>query len=95
MPAAEPTRKFAHQMAVECGEIIEVEDEDGGEEEEEVSIGEMIRHCQQLEGLCNEYSAVESSLDLSQQLCRFRGYLRRTELKNAKQVTLDELWGSL
>jgi hypothetical protein len=58
-------------MAVEHGEIIEVEDKDGGEEEEEVSIGETIQHYQQLEGLCNKYGAVENSLDLSQQLCCF------------------------
>jgi hypothetical protein len=64
---AEIVAEVHHQMAVEHGEIIEVdsEDEDGGEEEEEVSIGEMIRHCQQLEGLCIKYGAVESSLDLS------------------------------
>jgi hypothetical protein len=83
-----------HQMAVESGEVIEVDSDSEAEDEGEADVGkaEMIRLCQQLEGLCIKYGATDSSLDLSRQLRRFRAYLRQEELKNASQKTLDVFW---
>jgi hypothetical protein len=44
---AEIVAKVHHQMAVEHGEVVEVDsdDEDGGEGEEGVSIAETIQYC--------------------------------------------------
>ena len=70
------------QMAIESVEVeSDSEDEDG---EVEVSNQEMIRLCQQLEGLCIKHSDENSSLALSHQLQHFRVHLSQQELMQGR-----------
>ncbi|KIJ04375.1 hypothetical protein PAXINDRAFT_122841 [Paxillus involutus ATCC 200175] len=84
-----------HQLAVECGEVIEIDSDSDDEDDEPVPIpsrSELILICEKLEMACITYSDAGTSLELSRQLRQFRGALRCEELQNAKQVTLQSLW---
>lgn len=81
-----------HEIAVENGDIIEVESEDEGEVEEgngdEPTHDEAMKICQKLEAFCIK-SGAECSLELSRELRRFWGYLNREIQSSLKQVSLD------
>jgi hypothetical protein len=55
---------------------------------------EAIHACQQLEDYCLEEGG-EHVLELLHNLCCFRAQLRREDLENAKQTTLEDVWGRL
>ena len=83
-----------YEMAVKKGEIIEIEeDKPGDEPEEQVGIGEMMRLCEQVKLFSLRYGDPEVSLDLSQRLRRFRIHLRKKEMENVKQTTLERWFG--
>jgi len=66
--------KVKYDMAIERGEMIEVdsESEDEGEEaEDKLTILEVSRLCEQLEDLCLHYGEPDTSLDLNYQLQQF------------------------
>ena len=54
-----------------------------------MSVLEMCSLCLKLEKVSLN-SKSESSLDLAQNLRHFQAYLRQTEVRNAKQITLDK-----
>ena len=97
---AEIVVEVKHQMAVEQGEIINVDkdedEEDEGDLEDDkdlpVSTAEILRMCEQVEQLCFEHGAGESSLELPKHLWCFRAHLLHAELQNAKQTTLDRFY---
>jgi len=99
---AEIVAEVKHQMAIERGEIVEADnddDDDGDEKTDDdtdlpVSTAEIMRLCEQVERLCFKHGAGESSLELPKHLRRFRAHLRHTELKNAKQTSLDSFFMS-
>jgi DDE superfamily endonuclease len=90
---ADIVTQVLHEQAVERGEIVEVasdsEDDEGSGPG--LSNDVMMDLCRQLEVCCLDTDA-GCSLELSRNLRRFRAHLRQSELKNAKQVTLDSLW---
>jgi hypothetical protein len=50
--------------------------------------------CEKLEAACMARAGADSSLDLIHELRAFRATLRRKELHNAKQATLDKFWNT-
>jgi len=76
-----------HEIAVENGDVIEVESKDEGEVEEGNG-DEAMKICQKLEAFCIK-SGAECSLELSRELRHFRGYLNREIQSSLKQVSLD------
>jgi hypothetical protein len=95
----EIVEQVQHQIAVDNGEVMVVDSESDGDNEVEsepkLSTAEIMTMCQQLEGVCREkMGGSDCVYHLSQNLRRFRGYLRREELKNAKQMTLDQFFSS-
>ncbi|KIJ49862.1 hypothetical protein M422DRAFT_246227 [Sphaerobolus stellatus SS14] len=87
----EITEKVKYDLAVERGEIIEVEDDSEEEEdaEEIMSIKEVKRLCEIIEQECVRYALPEVGLELAGHLRRFWGHLQRVEDENARQTTLD------
>ena len=81
------------------GEVVEA-DESGGDDEHEglgddspvQSCSDLISLCRQLAQSCLQYGDPQSSLDLSNQLLKFRGVLLREELLNSTQTTLDRFF---
>lgn len=69
------------------------DDEDEGDQPK-LCTAELIPLCEKLEAACIARAAADSSLDLIHGLRAFRATLRREELQNAKQATLDKFWNS-
>lgn len=81
------------ETAMANGEAVEVEDSDSddecdGESAPTLSRRDLISLCQQLALNCMQYGDPQASLDLSDQLLKFRATLQREELLNSKQSTL-------
>jgi len=86
--------EIKHRQAIRSGEIVEVEsdDEDTGDDKLKLSTMELIGLFEQLEAACIARVNADSSFDIIHKLRRFRGVLRREEVQNAKQATLDTFW---
>ncbi|KAG1764954.1 hypothetical protein EDD22DRAFT_951411 [Suillus occidentalis] len=86
------------QMAIERGDIIEV-DSDSEEHEEdekttpEYTFTEVIALSQQLEEACLQFGELGASFDLLKWLQAFRACVRREEIRGAKQRTIDSFFG--
>ncbi|KAG1731309.1 hypothetical protein EDD22DRAFT_852902 [Suillus occidentalis] len=86
------------QMAIERGDIIEV-DSDSEEHEEdekttlEYTFTEVIALSQQLEEACLQFGELGASFDLLKRLRAFRACVRREEIRGAKQRTIDSFFG--
>ena len=92
---AEIIAHVKHLIAVANGEIIDVDDsEEEGESDPSagLTLSDVTQMCEKLEGACWRFGYSETGLALPQELRRFRGFLRRMEMKNAKQTTLDSFW---
>jgi hypothetical protein len=86
-----------HQMAVEWGDIMEVDSDDEELTQSRaapIPCSEIIQICKKLETICISESNADTSLDLTRLLRKFRGELRQKKLANAKQMTLDGFWKS-
>ena len=83
-----------HQMAVEHGNIVEInsEDEEDIQPMTPISCSEIIQLCEKLEMACLTQIDVDTLLELTRQLRRFRGVMRHKELQNMKQTTLNSYW---
>lgn len=59
-----------------------------------IALTDAIAMCEKLEKACITlgYADGDVGLTLPQELRHFRGYLRQRESRNAKQITLTELW---
>ncbi|KIJ39132.1 hypothetical protein M422DRAFT_258011 [Sphaerobolus stellatus SS14] len=86
----EIVERVKYDIAVEKGEIIEIESDKSDEEEEQgLTAFEISKMCQEMESLCLRHAPPDLSHDLAQHLRQFRIHLRREMTKNAKQTTLD------
>ncbi|KAG0694591.1 hypothetical protein DFH29DRAFT_959498 [Suillus ampliporus] len=83
-----------HEIAVANGEVIEVDSDEDDDDEVDPSITrkDILDLCQQLEVGCMQYGDPQFSLDLSSQLRKFRANLRREELLNARQTSLERFF---
>lgn len=83
-----------HEIAVANGEVIKVDSDDDDDDEADPSITRqnILDLCQQLEVGCMQYGDPQFSLDLSSQLRKFRANLRREELLNARQTSLEQFF---
>ena len=71
---------------------IESDDDDTQPHAAPVPRSEILQMCEKLEMACMSESDANTSLELTRLLRKFRGELRRKELLNAKQTTLDGYW---
>ena len=82
-----------HEIAVQKGEVIEIEEEDTDDEEDDnfrnVSCSDTIKLCDQLEKISLKYGNSSTSLELNKQLCQFRVFLRCEDLLKSTQSTLN------
>jgi hypothetical protein len=81
-----------HEIQVQKGEVIEVDDDDSDEEGDldiNVSRRDTIDLVTKLERLSIKFGG-NSTLDLTRQLRKFRGFLHHEELLHAKQSSLEE-----
>ena len=81
-----------HEIRVQKGEIVEVDDDEDDDNDDldiEVSWRDTIDLVTKLERLSIKYGG-SSTLDLTRQLRKFRGFLHHEELSNAKQRSLEE-----
>jgi hypothetical protein len=86
--------EIAAQVCREQAEdAIEIDSDDEEEPEPDLTAAEMLQHARLLEIACLS-SGVESSFEVLQVLRRFRVQLTKMQMVNAKQVTLENLWGS-
>jgi hypothetical protein len=95
-PAKDDTVAYVrHEEAVARGEIIKVEDSDdeGEESSLEMGLADVLKLCATLEKVCLIKGDPMQSMELLQALRVFRGHLRCEELLNARQTTLEEIWG--
>ena len=83
-----------HQMAVEQGEIVEIEldDEDTQPHAAPLPCSKILEMCEKLEMTCMSESDTNTSLELLRLLHKFRGELHRQEQLSARQTTLDSFW---
>jgi len=88
---AEIVAEVQYEMAVACGEIIELDDSDLEDEDEDDSPSqrEVIKLCEMLEKVCFRYGLDESfSLELPCQLCKYRAQLLCEDLLSSTQTPL-------
>jgi len=94
---AQIVEKVRYEMAVEKDEILEPESDnsDNGEPEELPKTShDVMKMCEELEVLCIRFGAVETSLDLVDQLQQFCSHLRSEMCQNMKQTTLEGFWAA-
>jgi hypothetical protein len=89
--------KVHREQAIERGEIIEVDSDEGEDADmegagEDMSVDEMIHLSERLER-ASLSSAAESSLEVARVLRHFRAQMVQVGLRQAKQATLPEIWG--
>jgi hypothetical protein len=90
--------EIKRRISIERGEIVEVESDSESDVEDDpfpnIALTDAIAMCEKLEKACITlgYADGDVGLTLPQELRHFRGYLRRKESRNAKQITLTELW---
>ncbi|THH13043.1 hypothetical protein EUX98_g9765, partial [Antrodiella citrinella] len=87
--------KVQHEMAVQHGEVIEIDSDDEDEEADSEPIGSkaIVELCAQMEAVCLQRVAEDDdSLQLMSLLRRLRGRVHREEMLNAKQTTLDSFF---
>ncbi|KAG2119173.1 uncharacterized protein F5147DRAFT_802054 [Suillus discolor] len=94
----EIVEEVRRQMAIERGDIIELDSdsEDGDEDENvtpEYTLTQVFMLCQQLEDACLQFGELELSFDLSKRLRAIRAGVRREEIRGAKQTTIDSYFG--
>ncbi|OJA17654.1 hypothetical protein AZE42_13626 [Rhizopogon vesiculosus] len=79
------------EMAEKAGQVIEVESDEEGDPQPEVSRAEMFALCQRLEGVCLQFGNADSTvpLDFMKQSRLFRAYLQREELLHGTQTIID------
>jgi hypothetical protein len=87
------------QMAIERGDIMEVDSdsEDGNEAENvmpEYTFTQVFMLCQLLEDTCLQFGELEVLFDLSKWLQAFRACVCREEIRGAKQTTIDSYFSS-
>ena len=82
-----------HEMAVARGEVIEIDSDEEDSPDPCITRVQAMALCEELAGVVSEYGEGDDIFELSKQLCRFRGHLRRQEFANAKQTTLDAYIG--
>ncbi|KAG1839580.1 hypothetical protein F4604DRAFT_1909228 [Suillus subluteus] len=80
--------KVRHEIAVANGEVVEIHSDDKSDGPS-FTPTELLDLCQQLETGCMQHGDPQLSLNLSSQLRLFRARLRREELLNAKQTSID------
>ncbi|KAF8997433.1 hypothetical protein BDQ17DRAFT_1429115 [Cyathus striatus] len=88
-------KEVEHEMAVERGEVIEIDDSessDGEEVDEAVTRPDAILLCERLEKACLQHGNAEFSLNLLANLRQFRAHLRGEDFCNAKQKTLENFF---
>ena len=90
--------QIKRRISIESGEIIEVESDSDADAKDDpfpdIALADAIVMCEKLEKACIMlgYADGDMGLTLPQELRHFRGYLRQRESRNAKQITLTELW---
>lgn len=96
---AEPGEAGEAQMKTDKvnGEVVEISDDEEEEGESDLSAGlslsEVSQMREKLEAACLTLGYSDNhGLSLLRELRRFRGFLRRMEMKSAKQSTLDSYW---
>jgi len=78
-------------IVVVNGEIIDVDDSEekgDGDTSAGLTLSDVTQVCRKLECACRRFDYSGTGLALPQELCGFRGFLRRMEMKSAKQTTL-------
>jgi len=91
-PDQDIVAQVQHEIAVQKGEVIEIEEEDSDDDDDDfrnVSRSDTIKLCDQLEKLSLKYGNSSTSLELNRQLRQFRVFLRREDLLKSTQSTLD------
>ena len=81
-----------YQMAVERGDIIEVNSDDEEDVQPKMtpmSSSEIVLLCEKLEIACISQSHAGASLELIRHVCKFCGEMHQEELQNMKQTSLD------
>jgi len=89
---AEIIEEVQYEMAVERGDIIEVDSDEDSDDEEGplMTNAEVISLCEQLEAVCIAKGDPNTSLVLMRSLHKLRGQLRHEELENAKQTDITD-----
>jgi hypothetical protein len=96
---SEIVEEVERSLAIERGEISEIEEDSDSDDEEEapdVSLRETAELCEALERLCLAHTAIGSvdGLELSQMLRRFRAQLSKADMASCTQAPLEHFWSS-
>ena len=81
-----------HELGIEAGGIIEVDESDDkaeGEREKKLTMKQVIELCQQMEALCIEHGSFGDSLGLTKHLQQYQVHLNWEQVQKVKQVMLD------
>ena len=90
--------KIKQRISIESGDVVEVESDDEEDVEDDpfpmIALTNAIAMCEKLEkaSIMLGYADGDIGLTLPQELRHFQGFLRQMESRNAKQVTLTQLW---
>jgi len=87
-------KQVDYENKVARGEVMEVDDDSDDDDSEDldpdVTLHETLELAAKLERLSVKFGCKQgNALDLNQELRKFRAHLKREELKNSKQITID------
>lgn len=84
------------EVAIASGEVIEIDSDDDDDDDDSAAVSitwtDLLNLCRQLEVGCMQYGDAQFSLNLSSQLRTFRAQLRREDLLNARQTSLEQFF---
>lgn len=84
------------EVAIASGEVIEIDSDDDDDDDDSAAVSitrtDLLNLCRQLEVGCMQYGDPQFSLNLSSQLRTFRAQLRREDLLNARQTSLEQFF---
>ncbi|KAG2033937.1 hypothetical protein BDR03DRAFT_1094037 [Suillus americanus] len=82
------------EVAIASGDVIEIDSDDDDNDSAAASVTrtDLLHLCQPLEVGCMQYGDPQFSLNLLSQLRTFRAQLRREELLNARQTSLEQFF---
>jgi hypothetical protein len=89
------TEEIRHEIAVENGEVIQIESDDEDDSPADLlSCSTLISLCAQIQSSCLHYGDPELAFELSESIRKYHTQLNREELKHATQTRIEDYLAS-
>lgn len=82
--------EVCHEIAVENGEVIQVESDEEDDPPASLSCSELISLCAKIQSSCLHYGDPNLAFGLLETIGRYHTQLNREEMRKAKQTSIED-----